>query len=137
MPRYYHPYQITDTEVMHHEMKLLFLLLRKPLYRSRLHLLLGSGWEEKEDSYFQEECFYMELSFPSIADRLSVFTLCRNTYIVNSFRQSVEIVTAHIFLYFSLKRHWPVQGRSFISYCGLSYHIVEEQLESYQLLVYY
>lgn len=121
MPRYYHSYQITDTEVMHHhEMKLLFLLQYKPLSRSRLHLLLDSGWEDKEGSCFQEECLYMELSFPSIADRLTVFILYRNIYIANSFRQSIEIVTTHIFQYFILKQLWPIQK-------GLSY-LVEEQL---------
>lgn len=89
---------------------------------------LGSGWEDKEYSYFQEERLYMKLFFPSIADWLTVFILCRNTYIVNSFRQSVEIVTTCVFLYFIPKPFRPVQGRSFIPYCGLPYHIVEEQL---------
>lgn len=125
MPHYYHPNQITDTEVIH-EIKFAVPIAVQP--RSRLYLLLGSGWEDKEYSYFQEECLYMKLFFPSIADWLTVFILCRNTYIVNSFRQSVEIVTTCVFLYFIPKPLRPVQGRSFIPYCGLPYHIVEEQL---------
>lgn len=45
----------------------------------------------------------MELSLLSIADKFTVFILCRNAYIVNSFRQSVETVTTDVFLYFILK----------------------------------
>ena len=43
------------------------------------------------------EIFTWDYPFPSITNRLIVSVLCRNIHIVNSFSQSVEIVTAQAY----------------------------------------
>lgn len=130
MPHHYHPYQITRSrggaESCIVRWSCSSYCCTSPHLDQGCICFWTHGGKTMKILNSIRRIFTWDYPFPSIANRLTVFMLCRNRHSVNSFRQWVEIVTA--------QQYPPVNSKMTELFKESLSYLVEEWLSHWSVI---